>query len=150
MDRLTVDGISWAPARKVFVNRVGITAALTFVALLIVGVVFSWRFDLPMGWAVIVALTLTCAFVLEDAMHWRNTRTDRWQIDEGQLIHDGAEGRSQIPLSEVTQVRTQFGGRIIVTLQSGQRMAIRYLPYPETVAEQINAARGPAQRTQDQ
>ncbi len=143
MDRLSIDGISWAPARRIFVRRVMISASITFAALVAVALGFSLYFGLPTGWAFLVALTLTCIFVLEDAMHWRSTRMDRWQIEAGQLIHDGADGRAQVPLSEVAQVHTQFGSRVVITLRSGQRMVLRYLPFPGVVADQIRAARGP-------
>ncbi|KIN62116.1 hypothetical protein Z946_972 [Sulfitobacter noctilucicola] len=143
MDRLTAPDISWGPSRAVFLRRVAITGGATFVALAIVGLIFCYAFALPVSWVFLVALTLTAGFVLEDAFRWRSARSDRWQMSEGYLIHEGPDGIAQVPLSEIVDVKTQFGSRVIVKLRSGQQMAIRYLPFPKATADQIAAARGP-------
>ena len=143
MDRVISDEISWAPSRAVFLRRVLVAAVITFVSLATVALVFSLYFGLPITWGFLVALTLTTGFAVEDLMHWRNAKSDRWRISDGHLIHDGAEGRAQIPLSDIANVWTQFGSRVIVKLTSGQRIAIRYLAYPVSTAEQLNAARVP-------
>ncbi len=141
MDRLAEDGLSWVPSRRMFLRRVMINASVTFFALLAVAVAFSLWFDLPIGWGFSVALVLTAGFVLEDVMRWRQMRTDLWQVADGHLIHDGVDGRAQIPLSEVADVRLQFGNRVIIKLRSGQRMAMRDLAYPAAAAAQIDEAR---------
>lgn len=143
MDWIAADGITWAPSRSVFLRRVLLSSVLTFAGLSAVAITFSAFASLPIGWAFTVAFILTLGFVIEDVMRWRNARTDRWQLSEGQLIHDGPDGRSHVPLSEVVSAKHQFGGRVIVKLKSGQRIAIRYLPFPIQTAEQIDAARGP-------
>ena len=76
-------------------------------------------------------------------MRWRNLRTDLWQICGGQLIHDGPDGRAQIPLSEIVSAKPQLGTRVVIKLTSGQRMLMRYLPYAAATAAQIEDARGP-------
>jgi hypothetical protein len=129
--------------RRVFLRRVAISAFITFAALTAVAMTFSVYFELPVAWVFLFAAALTLGFVLEDVMHWRSVCTDRWQISDGMLIHDGDDGRAQIPLSEITSAKTQFGSRVIVKLTSGQRIPMRYLPYPAATAEQIIAARGP-------
>lgn len=141
MDRLTEDGPSWVPSRTVFLRRVGLSSAITFAALLAVAMAVSVFLDLPVAWGFVGAAILTCGFVIEDLARWRVARGDRWQISGGHLIHDGAEGRAQIPLTEIASVKTQFGSRVIVKLASGQRIAMRYLPYAEATASQIDAAR---------
>ena len=145
MDRLTGNAVSWAPSRAVFLRRVGLNTAVTFVALLGAALLFSVTFDLPMGWGVLVAAILSIGFVIEDLARWRSTRNDRWQINGGFLIHDGPEGRAQIPLSQIASVQAQFGNRVIVKLGSGQRIAMRYLPFAAATASQIEAARAPEQ-----
>ncbi len=130
--------------RRVFLRRVAITAVITFAALTAVTVGFSLYFELPTTWGFLVALTLTFGFVLEDVTRWRSVRTDLWQVSDGMLIHDGDDGRAQIPLSEIVSAKTLFGSRVIVKLTSGQRIPMRYLPYPAATADQIMAARGPA------
>lgn len=143
MDRVSADGLSWAPSRKRFLRRVSITSALTFIALAIVLLLTSRSTGLPIHWALVIALIGTLGFAIEDLMRWRVARGDLWQLSEGQLIHDGPEGRAQVPLSEVASVKVQFGTRVVVKLNSGQRIAMRYLPYPAQTAEQITAAMGP-------
>jgi hypothetical protein len=146
VDRVTPDGLSWAPSHGVFLRRVMISAIATYVGLVLAGLVANFYVPLPMGWVLLVALILTAGFVLEDVMRWRSTRSDRWQIEAGQLIHEGPDGHAQIPLSEVDRVTTQFGSRVTVKLASGQRIAMRYLAYPAEIAAQIEAARGPGRR----
>ncbi|MDF3415538.1 hypothetical protein HKX54_13795 [Sulfitobacter sp. M57] len=143
MDRLTADGISWTPSRRVFLRRVGITAVLTFLGLSAIIFAYSFYFTLPDVWIFPSAGVLTLGFVIEDLLRWRNLRNDLWQISEGQLIYDGPDGRAQIPLGEIDSAKVQFGTRVVVKLASGQRILMRYLPYAADTADQIDAARGP-------
>jgi hypothetical protein len=143
VDRVTGDAVSWAPSREVFLRRVFISAAVTFAGLGLVGTAFGLYTGLSFGWALLVAFALTMGFLVEDVLRWRGARTDLWQISDGQLLHDGPEGRAQVPLSEIIGVQTQFGGRVILKLSSGQRIAIRYLADPQNVAQQIRSACGP-------
>jgi len=122
---------------------VAITGGVTFVALLAVALVFSIYFGLPRAWGFLVAAILTLGFVVEDVMRWRSVRLDLWQVSEGQLIHDGPDGRAQIPLSEIESAKLQFGSRVVIRMRSGQRMVIRYLPHAGSTASQIQAAIGP-------
>lgn len=132
----------WGPSPAVFLRRVVLTSAVTFVALSLMGIAFAAYSALPYIWAVLVALALTLGFVFDDVVRWRSVHSDRWQIQDRHLIHDGDEGRAQIPLSEITTISTQFGSRVILKLASGQRIAMRYLAHAETIANQIEAARG--------
>ena len=143
MDRLTADGISWTPSRRVFLRRVAFSAALTFLGLVAVAMAFSVYFALPRTAIILGAGTLTLVFVIEDLMRWRSLRGDLWQISDGQLIYDGPDGRAHIPLSEIVSAKVQFGTRVLIKLTSGQRMLMRYLPYAKATAEKIEAARGP-------
>lgn len=129
--------------RQVFLRRVAITLLVTFAGLFAVALTFSIYFELPLTWTFLVAATLALGFAIEDIMRWRNVRLDRWQIDTGQLIHDGPDGRASVPLSEIASAKPHFSGRVVITLRSGQRMVMRYLPYPKDTAAQINAATGP-------
>lgn len=143
MDRLTADGISWVPSRRVFLRRVAITAMLTFLGLASVAFACSMYFDLPGAWGGLGAGVLALGFMVDDLTRWRNLRNELWQISEGQLIYDGLDGRSQIALSEIVSAKVQFGTRVLIKLTSGQRMVMRHLPYAAATAEQIEAARGP-------
>ncbi|MCX7558782.1 hypothetical protein OS190_04330 [Sulfitobacter sp. F26204] len=143
---MTADEISWAPSRRVFLRRVAISTAITFVGLAAVGLAFAVYFNLSTAWAFLISATLTLGFVVEDMMRWRNLRTDIWQISEGQFIHDGPDGRSQLPLSEIVSAKPQLGSRVVIKLASGQRMLMRYLPYAAATAAQIEEARGPLPR----
>lgn len=143
MDRLTAEGISWAPVRRVFLRRVAINAMLTFIGLAAVAFACSVYFNVPRAWGFLAAGTLASGFLIEDLTRWRTLRHDLWQISEGLLVYDGPDGRSQIALSEIISAKAQFGTRVVIKLVSGQRMLMRHLPYAAATAAQIEAARGP-------
>lgn len=141
MDRLAPEGISWAPSRRVFLRRVLINAVLTCIALMIVIGGFLYWMSLPMRWGFVGAVFITIGFAIEDILRWRRAKSDLWQIAGGLLIHDGAEGRSQIPLSEINSVTAQIGNRVSVTLITGLTIPMRYLAFPTQIADLINRAR---------
>lgn len=134
-------GLSWAPQRAVFLRRAAITALVTFLLLLALGLLLSFYTDLPFLWVIPTALLLTAGFLFDDALRWRNSKYDRWHLDAGYLIHDGSDGTAQLPLAEIDRVFTRFGGRVVVVLSSGQRIAMGYLPFPTKTAQAIEAAR---------
>ena len=88
-----------------------------------------------------VPLYLTSGFVFDDAVRWRTARYDRWEISGGHLIHDGQDGNARIPLTEIDHAFRRLGSNVVVQLTSGQRIVLRYLPYPAEAADQINAAK---------
>jgi len=133
--------LSWAPQRAVFLRRAAVTALFTFLALMAVGLLLSFYTDLPFLWVIPTALLLTAGFLFDDALRWRASKYDRWHLEGGHLIHEDGDGTAQLPLSEIDRVFTRFGGRVVVELSSGQRIAIGYLPYPAKTAETIEAAR---------
>ncbi|QFT57576.1 hypothetical protein FIU94_01960 [Sulfitobacter sp. THAF37] len=133
--------LSWAPQRAVFIRRAAINAGVTFVILLALGIALSLFVDLPALWLPPTALLLTAGFLFDDALRWRASKYDRWHLDEGHLIHEGAEGSAQIPLAEIDRVFTRMGGHVVLELTSGQRIAIGNLPFPRKTAEAIDAAR---------
>lgn len=92
---------------------------------------------------ILAAFGLTLGFVIEDAVRWQAAKFDRWHIDGNLLAHEGPDGRAQIALSEIDSVSTTLTGRVLIKLASGQRMLIRYLPFPNAAAAQIEAARRP-------
>lgn len=117
--------------------------ALTFAALLAVVVIFGVYADLPVSWGILGAAILTLGFAIEDLLRWRNARADLWQISDGHFLHDDPDGRLQVPLSEIADAHHQFGGRVTVRLHSGQRIVMRYLPFPAETAAQLRAAAAP-------
>lgn len=135
------DGQSWAPRKEVFIRRAAATAAVTFGFLLVMGLALAFFADLPLLWVIPPALLLTAGFFFDDALRWRASKYDRWQIEEGHFLHHGLDGTARVPLAEIDRVFTRFGGRVVVQLRSGQRIAMRYLPYPEKAAQAIDAAR---------
>ncbi|MEW9919731.1 hypothetical protein AB2B41_08955 [Marimonas sp. MJW-29] len=143
MDRIEPDELSWAPVRRVFLRRVLIRSAMTFAALLAVVLLFAIFATLPAGWGLLGAAILTAGFAIEDLLRWRNARADLWQISDGHFLHDDIDGRLQVPLSEIADARHQFGGRVTVRLHSGQRIVMRYLPFPAETAAQLRAAAAP-------
>ncbi len=143
MDRIGQQALSWAPSRAVFLRRVVLAGILTFAALAMLGVGVALLTGLSELQMIAAAFSLSLAFAAEDAVNWQNAKDDRWQIDRGLLIHDGPDGRTQIPLTKVAKVRKTWTGRVLITLASGQKVLIRYLPYPRQTAAQIEAACGP-------
>ncbi|MGJ8628851.1 MAG: hypothetical protein ACSHXB_17965 [Sulfitobacter sp.] len=135
------EGLSWAPAKSVFIRRTLIVSCITFGALLVLGAGLSFYFDLSALWVFPTALTMTLAFTFDDAMRWRTARYDRWQISDGHLIHEGQDGSARIPLDELDSAFRRFGSNVVVQLTSGQRIVLRYLPYPAETAAQINVAK---------
>ncbi len=137
----TSDGLSWAPSKPVFLRRVLILTAITFALLLGLGIGLSYYFDLPLLWVFPTAVVFNLGFIMDDMMRWRTARYDRWQISKGHLLHEGEEGVAQVPLTEIDSAFRRLGSNVVVQLTSGQRIVLRYLPYPAETAAQINAAR---------
>ena len=135
------DGQSWTPRKEVFVRRAAVAAAITFGLLVAVGLVVFYLIELPIFWVFPSALFLTIGFLVDDAMRWRAAKYDRWEIEEGHLLHKGLEGPARVPLSEIKRVFTRIGGRVVVEFNSGQRIVMGYLPFPGKTAKAIDAAR---------
>ncbi len=133
--------LDWSPQRRVFLRRKGITNLATFAALSALGLVLTASYDVSSLWVWPTAALLTLGFVLDDLQRWNANKDDRWFLREGQLIHEGNDGSASIPLTEITGVSVRLGGVVIVTLASGQRIDLRYLPFPRQTAAQIDAAR---------
>jgi len=134
------DALSWAPKRSVFIRRAVFGAAFTTLCLTAVGVLLSLYLDLSLIWTLPTALFLTAGFLFDDALRWQGSKHDRWEIKGGQLVHSGSDGIAHVPLSDIARVFTRAGGRVVIELTSGQRVALRYLPYPDETARAITAA----------
>ena len=141
MDDTLADGLSWAPQKSVFIRRALVAGAVTFVILLALCVGLSVYFGAPFLWAFPTALILTLGFTFDDTMRWRAARYDRWQICSAHLIHEGQDGSARIPLTDIDHAFRRLGSNVVVELSSGQRIALRYLPYPAETVAQINAAK---------
>ena len=113
----------------------------TFILFLLLGAAVSYYFGLPYLWVFPTAITLTLGFIFDDTLRWRAVKYDRWQIEDGHLIHHGQDGSARIPLTDIDMAFRRLGSNVVVQLTSGQRIVLRYLPYPSQTAEQINAAR---------
>ena len=79
-------------------------------------------------------------FFLEDAQRWRAVRDEIWELEPPHLNHDSADGRALVPLAQIVRVHTRFGS-VILTLNTGQRIAMRHLAQPAKVAAALDAAR---------
>ena len=135
-----LDGLSWAPQKSVFIRRAFIVGSITFVVLAALGAGLSFYFSLPVLWVIPTALTLTLGFIFDDTLRWRAAQNDRWQISDGHLIHEGQDGSARIPLTEIDSAFRRLGSNVVVQLISGQRIVLRYLPFPAETTAQINAA----------
>jgi len=117
-----------------------IISGITFAVMVILGAGLSFYFSLPILWIFPTALALTVGFIFDDTLRWRAAQYDRWQISEGHLIHEGQEGSARIPLNEIDSAFRRLGSNVVVQFTSGQRIMLRYLPFPAETAAQINAA----------
>lgn len=137
---MTEPVLHWRPSGRIFAQRALIVAAITFaVALAFVGFTEAsgTRF-LAIGLG--LPPVVTAIFVLEDFARWRGLREESWEVETPFLIHDGIDGRAMIPLAEIDNARTQLGN-VVITLQSGQRIMMRYLDRPSGVAATLNGLR---------
>ncbi|MGB3247312.1 MAG: hypothetical protein WBB25_22485 [Sulfitobacter sp.] len=132
--------LAWTPARAVYMRRALVIGLVTFV----VFAALCWMSGFSEGRFLLLGLglplVLTLIFLLEDALRWRSLRSEKWEVDDGHLIHDGPDGRAMVPMSEIRTVATRFGN-VVIRLASGQRIMMRYLPNPEGVVTQLDAAR---------
>lgn len=133
-------GLSWAPKKSVFIRRAVIVGGVTFALLVLLGAGLSLYFSVPILWVFPTAFTLTLGFIFDDTMRWRSAQYDRWQISDGHLIHEGQDGTARIPLTEIDSAFRRLGSNVVVQLTSGQRIVLRYLPFPAETVAQINAA----------
>ena len=128
---------AWQPDRRVFLRRAAVNAALTFLIAwaLLLALSSYWQIDWRVGFA--LALIAAGTGLYEDLIRWRRVKAEHWQIERPHLIHDGADGRAMIALSEIEQVRVRFGGTLVVKLRSGQRILMRYLEAPNRIAQAL-------------
>ena len=130
----------WKPSAKVFIRRALMMGIATFIATF--AVVMLWEAGraqlLTLGLGLPTAFTLF--FFLEDAQRWRAVRDEIWELEPPHLNHDSADGRALVPLAQILRVHTRFGS-VILTLDTGQRIAMRYLEQPAKVAAALDAAR---------
>lgn len=131
----------WSPVRAVFLRRVGIVAAVTFVVSVAVLLLVSEQMrDAPLlavGLGAIAALT----GVFEDILRWWRVRLEQWTLDDDHLIHTTPDTRAQIPLGDITRARRQTSGTVMLQLISGQRIAMRYMADPNAVIEAVHITR---------
>lgn len=130
---------SWAPKRDVFLRRSLMIGVATFTLFAGAGLVAALMLDLPFVWTLPVAALLTLGFFVEDVLRWRSCKYDRWLMSEGHLLHEDKDGTASIPLGDIRRVTTSFGSRVVVELLSGQRITLRYLPFPAETAAHIRS-----------
>lgn len=131
--------LSWVPKREVFIRRSLTAGAVTFVLLALAVAAISTVIDLKLLLTLPIAALLTLGFLIDDALNWRRQKYDRWEIMEGHLHHTDQDGTASIPLDRIDSAFTRFGNRVILQLGSGERMVMRYLPFPKDTAAQIRA-----------
>lgn len=133
--------LAWSPSRRVFIRRALINAALTFAAFVVLTIFTSPPQAQFLLLGVGLPLVLTLILTLEDAMRWRRLRDEQWEIDDGNLVHDGPDGRAMIPLADIEGVQKRLGGAVMIRLKSRQRVLMRYLETPGDVVTALNTTR---------
>ena len=137
------EGLMWGPKRAVFIRRTLILGALTFLFFLIPSILIVRNWQLFPLSNIVMPLVMALVLMMDDFNRWRLVRSERWEIAEGQLIHDGVDGRATIPLSEISAVKQRFGTAIIIRLHSGQRIMMRYLANPAEIANHFDKLLAP-------
>lgn len=140
--------LSWAPQRSVFIRRALIVSSFTFglFALaaaypLFIGSQTPIMPRVLIAWVLPIALMFTIGYVFDDVLRWRSARLDRWKINDGHLIYEGLDGTAMVPLTDIRHVKNGIGSRVVISLISGKRIVMRYMPFPTETARQIEAAR---------
>lgn len=133
---------AWSPALAVFIRRSLIVGVITLVVMAVSG----WAIGAMTGfWQVLYVgpvLVVVYTMGFDDPLRWRMTRQNRWYLRSDALIHTGPEGDARIPLADIANVHTRMGWSVIISLKSGLRLRIAYVPQAAEVAAQILAARG--------
>ena len=133
----------WAPSRGVYLRRAAIAAALTFVFFLIPAMaVYATQPDYLIA-SLLMPVAMTLIFVIDDYSRWRGLRSDRWWVEDHQLIHEGADGREMVPLSEIAEARNRLGA-VVLFLHSRKRIIMRHLENPTGIANHLNSLMGPS------
>lgn len=132
---------AFQPALRAFLRHSLLATGLTVAITLLVG----WIFGAVTGyWQVLVVgpvLVIAYHLLFDDPMKWRSLRDERWHLSTTTLTRRGPDGENPVPLTEIAEIRCHIGGRVVVVLHTGIRMALPYLENPEGVAAQIRAAR---------
>jgi len=132
---------AWTASLRVFVRRCVIVGVLTLVVVALAG----WAIGATTGFwqAMYVGPVLALAYNIgfEDPGRWRTARQNRWHLRSDALMHLGPDGEARIPLADVIDVRTRMGWSVIVFLKGGLRVRIAYVEDPQSIADQILAAR---------
>ncbi|MEQ6201756.1 hypothetical protein ABMC88_01760 [Sulfitobacter sp. HNIBRBA2951] len=132
---------AWTPSLRVYLRRCVIVGAMTLAAMAAVG----WVIGAATGfWQVLYVgpvLALAYNIGFDDPARWRTARQNRWYLRSDALMHHGPEGEARIPLADILDVRTRFGGGVVVFLKGGLRVRIAYVADAPDIAAQILAAR---------
>jgi hypothetical protein len=131
--------LSWVPKREVYIRRSLTTGAATFVLLALAVTAISTAIDLRLLLTLPIAGLMTLAFLVDDALRWRSQKYERWEIIEGHLHHTDQDGTASIPMDQIDDVFIRFRTRVILQTRSGERIMMRYLPFPNETAAQIRA-----------
>lgn len=127
----------WRPDLAVFIRRCLWLSGATLL--------FFGAFGFYLGiWELLLAAPILIPlyiFLFDDHLRWFEVSRTSWSLTETALINDGPEGRGQIPLADITSVRTHFGWTVTITLKSGLKVQIPYVRRPREIGAQIIAAR---------
>ncbi|QUJ75597.1 hypothetical protein KDD17_11585 [Sulfitobacter albidus] len=127
------------PDLRTFVKRAFIVTALTAVIVALAG----WGIGTVTGYwqAMAVGPILVIAyFAVDDPQKWRAVRGLRWQLTDTHLNVQDSEGETPVPLAAIDKVLERSGGRVVVVMASGLRLAMPYLSDPVQVAAHIRRA----------
>lgn len=127
----------WQPSRRVYMRQAALLAVATFGAFMVLAALTPDAFAPSLVLIALVPAAVTGIFILEDFARWRRVRDERWEIEDGHLIHDSLEGRVMVPLEQIVEARKRFASAVVLKLANGQRVPMRYLENPDAVVAQM-------------
>ncbi len=119
--------LSWAPSLRAYALQAILLAIATFAVCLALTALSQDAIATSSVAVLLVPAAITAIFVLEDYSRWRRVRSEHWAVEDGFLIHESLDGRAMLRLEEIVGVRKRFTGAVVLQLENGQRVPLRYL-----------------------
>ena len=131
--------LSWAPSLRAYARQAILLAIATFAVCLALTALSQDAFAASSVAVLLVPIAVTAIFVLEDYSRWRRVRSEHWAVEDGFLIHESIDGRAMLRLEEIVEVRKRFTGAVVLQLENGQSVPMRYVQDPDAVLTRITA-----------
>ncbi|MCP3970570.1 MAG: hypothetical protein GY717_09690 [Rhodobacteraceae bacterium] len=87
-------------------------------------------------------------FVFDDYLEWYRHKGERWLLTDQRLLHAGSdalEGRADLDLRRTRRIRRWMWWSLVLRLEDGRAITIKFLPDRRAVRDRIVQARDRAQ-----